>query len=178
MKIFIGCSASKDISNIYFEKIEILLNKILKENDLVFGACNSGLMEISHKIAKKNNREIIGVCPKRYKDDFKDLSCNTEIITKNITERIDKLIIESDLLLFLPGGIGTINELFTAIECKRCHEFDKPIVIYNLNGFYDKILEFLDKIYEEKFARIIDKELYFISSNEKEIIKYIKNNKR
>ena len=64
---------------------------------------------------------------------------------------------------------------FTAIELKRCHEYDKPIVIYNLNGFYDKLLIFLEKLYDEKFARIIDKKLYLVSDKIDSILNYINN---
>ena len=174
MKIFVGCSASKDIPDFYFKKIEKLLNKILKENDLVFGGCDSGLMGIAYNIAKKNKRKVIGICPDIYKHDFKSLECDLELVTKNIAERTNELILQADIVLILPGGIGSINELFTAIECKRCHEFNKKIIIYNLNGYYDKLLEFLDKIYEEKFARVIDKELYFVTNKEQEIIEFMK----
>ena len=48
-----------------------------------------------------------------------------------IIDRTDGLIRESDVLLFLPGGFGSVYELFTAIESKRCHEHDRSIIIYN-----------------------------------------------
>ena len=175
MKLFIGCSASKDILKEYFEECSKFLNILMKENDLVFGACKSGLMELVYDITKKNNNKVIGICPDVYKHDFNILECDSEIITKNISERTNSLIKESDALIFLPGGIGTINELFTAIELKRCHEYDKPIVIYNLNGFYDDLLSFLEKLYNEKFARIIDKELYLVSDEIDVILNYINN---
>lgn len=175
MKLFIACSASRDIPKEYFTLCKNFLNELMKDNDLVFGACKSGLMEIAYEITKKYNGRVIGICPDRYKHDFKTLDCNSQIITETISERTNALITESDALIFLPGGIGTINELFTAIECKRCHEFDKPIIIYNPNGFYNKMFEFLEQIYEEKFARIIDKELYLVSESSEEILNYINN---
>lgn len=175
MKLFVACSASRDIPNEYFTDCSNFLTKLMKDNDLVFGACKSGLMELVYDITKENKNKVIGICPDIYKHDFKELECDVEIITENISERTNNLIKESDALIFLPGGIGTINELFTAIELKRCHEFDKPIVIYNLNGFYDKLLVFLEKLYNEKFARIIDKDLYLVSDNLESILNYINN---
>ena len=56
------------------------------------------------------------------------------------------------MLLFLPGGIGTLYELITAIEMKRSKEFDKPIVIYNETGFFNELLTMLDKVYAKKFT--------------------------
>ncbi len=175
MKIFIGCSASDNIKKEYFDSCKLLLEEVFsKDNDLVFGACNSGLMGLAYETAKKHERAVIGVCPEAYKEDFKSLDCIEEIITKSIEERTRSAIDNSDASIFLPGGIGTIYELFAAIECKRCHEFDKPIVIFNSNGYFDKLLEFLEKIYEEKFALIKAKDNYFVSDSIPEILNYIK----
>lgn len=139
MKLFIGCSSSNDIPTEYFNDCKVLLEELMKENDLVFGACNSGLMGLAYNTTLKANGNITGVCPEAYKDDFKTLKCDTEITTKSVSERTDSVISSSDALIFLPGGIGTIYELFTVIESKRCHEFNKPIVIFIVKSF-DKTL--------------------------------------
>ncbi len=177
MKLFIGCSSSNDIPNMYFDDCKELLNVLLKDHDLIFGTAHSGLMGLSHDIALDHHREITGICPEIYQDDFKKLKCSVEITTKNIEERTSQLINKSDALLFLPGGIGTIDELFTAIDRKRCHEFDKPIIIYNSNGYFNLLLEFMDKLYQEHFSPLIDQSSYFVSDSIPEIIEYINRNK-
>ena len=58
----------------------------------------------------------------------------------------------SDVLLFLPGGVGTIYELISAIEMKRSKEFDKPIIVYNETGFFDEMMQMLDKVYQRNFT--------------------------
>lgn len=179
MKIFVGCSSSNDIPNQYREDCKLLLNDLFeRDNDLVFGACNSGIMGDSYNGALKNNRDIIGICPEAYKDDFKELKCTSEITTKTVSERTDSLINESEVLLFLPGGIGTIYELFTSIESKRCHEHDRAIIIYNSCNCYDELFVFLDKLYGESFTNDYVKQNYFISSSKEEIISYINTMKR
>lgn len=178
MKLFIGCSSSNDISTEYFEDCKVLLEELMKENDLVFGACNSGLMGLAYNTTLKANGDITGICPEAYKDDFKTLKCDTEITTKSVSERTDSVISSSDALIFLPGGIGTIYELFTAIESKRCHEFDKPIVVYNSNGYFDKLLEFMDKVYSEKFSGFKDKRNYLVTDSISSILYYINNYKK
>ncbi len=178
MKLFIGCSSSNDIPTEYFNDCKVLLEELMKENDLVFGACNSGLMGLAYNTTLKANGNITGICPEAYKDDFKTLKCDTEITTKSVSERTDSVISSSDALIFLPGGIGTIYELFTAIESKRCHEFNKPIVIYNSNGYFDKLLEFMDKVYSEKFSGFKDKRNYLVTDSISSILYYINNYKR
>lgn len=175
MKIFIGCSSRNDIPEIYFNDCNNFLNELFKDNDLVFGAFYGGLMGLSHDITLNNKNEVIGVCPESYKHDFSNLKCTEEIVTKSINKRTEKAFEICDAILFLPGGIGTIYELFVALECKRNHEFDKPIIIYNCNGFFDKLLDFMEVIYNEKFAYLKDKELYLVSNDIDEIKKYINN---
>lgn len=178
MKLFIGCSSNNDIPTEYFNDCKVLLEELMKENDLVFGACNSGLMGLAYNTTLKANGNITGICPEAYKDDFKTLKCDTEITTKSVSERTDSVISSSDALIFLPGGIGTIYELFTAIESKRCHEFNKPIVIYNSNGYFDKLLEFMDKVYSEKFSGFKDKRNYLVTDSISSILYYINNYKK
>ena len=153
MKIGVFASSSNNLDNKYLESSESLLNHIFKrDNDLVFGAMNSGIMGIAYRIAKQNNLKVTGIAPEIYKDDFKQLNCDIEILTKDINSRTTAFINNSDILLFLPGGAGTLCELTTAIEMKRSKEFNKPIIIYNETGFYDELLQMLNKIYSKKFT--------------------------
>lgn len=174
-KLFVGCSSSDDIPKEYIDDCRILLEELFAlDYDLVFGACSRGLMGLSYNVALNNYRDVIGISPEVYKEDLNDIKC-TGILTKTISDRTDKLIELCDVIVFLPGGIGTIYELFTAIECKRNHEFNKPIIIYNSNGFFDKLLDFMEKVYSEKFSKRTDKNNYVVSSSIPEIISYIHN---
>ena len=173
MKIFIGCSSSNDINNNYFNECKKLLEKIIPNNELVFGAYNNGIMGLAYDIAIKNSSNIIGICNEIYKDDLLKLKCNEKVITDTIANRIDILINKSDILIFLPGGIGTLAELFTAIDSRRNNELNKPIIIFNIDGFYDKLLTFMNKVYEEKFAKQTDKNTYLVTNDINEIIKII-----
>ena len=153
MNIAVCCSSSNDIGKRYLESSKILLQQIFKSNnDLVFGAMNSGIMGIAYKTAKQNNRKVIGIAPEIYKDDFKELDCDKEILTKNVNDRTAALMDNSDVLMFLPGGVGTLYELMTAIEMKRSREMDKPIILCNDTGFFDEIIHMLDKMYEQNFT--------------------------
>ena len=177
MKLFIGCSSSNDIPKDYLSDCENYLNVLLKDNDVVFGACNSGLMGLSYNIAKKNDNKVTGICPVSYKDDLLSLDCDEERLTDSISDRTDKVIECADALVFLPGGIGTIYELFTAIESKRSHEFDKPIVIYNSNHYFDKLLEFLETMYDQRFTATKVKDCYYVSSSPEDTLEYLNNYK-
>ena len=170
MKLFIGCASSEDIPEYYYKDCEELLEKILVNNDLIYGAYNKGIMNIAYKIAKKNNRHITGITPREYTDDVSKIDMDETIIVNNIEERTYELLVRSDMIIFLPGGIGTINEIFSAIDMKRCGELDKPIIIYNSNHYFDKLLVFLDKLYGDKFSPINDSKCYKVCNNLNDII--------
>lgn len=174
MNLFIGSSSIETIPQKYLTDCEIYLEKLFQENnDLVFGAYNYGIMNLSYENALKYNRKITSIVPELYKDDLKELTSTHEIITKNTPERTNALFQKSDALIFLPGGIGTIYELFAAIECKRNHEFNKPIIIYNSCNFFNELLTLLEKLYQEKFIKENVKQHYHISSNAKDTLEYI-----
>ena len=141
MRGFVGWSASDYIPKKYFDDCRLFLDELFKNQyDLVYGACNEGIMGLSYNIASNYNREILGIYPDCYKDKSENIRCN-KIFRETISDRTNELFKESDVLLFLPGGIGTIYELFCAIEYKRALEFNKPIIIYNSCGYFDKMLD-------------------------------------
>lgn len=178
MKLLICCSSREEIPHKYFTNCEAYLEELFQlDNTLVFGAYNQGLMKSSYEIALKHNKQVIGINPKIFESAFQDLNCNKEIITDTIHERTAKLIEESDALIFMPGGVGTIYELFTAIESKRSGEFNKPIIIYNSNNYFDKLLSFMETMYEENFTSPSVKECYHISASAKDTIEYLNNYK-
>ena len=174
MKIFVGCSSSNNIPDMYLESAKEFLSELFKRNhSLIFGANNNVIMGIAYDCALENEREIIGICPQLYKHDFEKLNCSKEIVTKTVGERTENLMQEADVLLFLPGGIGTVYELFTAIESKRSHEFDKPIIVYNCNNYFDKLFEFLNKVYGESFTAEKVSNSYIVFDSRDELIGYI-----
>lgn len=173
MKLFIGCSSRNDIPSKYYDYCKEFLEELFKEGyDLVFGACNKGLMSLAYNTAISNGSEIIGVYPDAYMDEAIGLNC-LGISVKTVNDRTDKVIEQSDALIFLPGGIGTVYELFTAIESKRAYEHNKPIIIYNCCGFYDNLFLQLEKMYDEKFTSIEDKNYYYVCNDTNDVIKYL-----
>ena len=175
MKLFIGCSSRSNIPKKYYGYCKEFLLKLFKDgHDLVFGACGKGLMGLAYNVALEQNRDIIGIYPEVYKEEIDGLQC-LGIAVETVSERTDEVIKQSDALIFLPGGIGTVYELFTAIESKRAKEHDKPIIIYNCCGFFDNIMLQLDKMYDEKFISIEDDGCFYVCSNMEGVMKYLSN---
>ena len=104
--------------------------------------------------------------------------CDKTFVTEDILGRTGMLIKEADALIFMPGGIGTILELMSAIDMKRNGEFDKPIIIYNSYNFFDELFIFLNRIYNERFSSINVRDCYYFTSDAKDTLSYIKNYKK
>ena len=151
---FVGCSSTEKVTDNSFIDSAINLGTILSNNNygLVFGACNHGLMGHVYRTMKNNNSSIIGVAPTLYKDDFKTLQCDEEYDVDTTNERINLMINKSDIIIFLAGGTGTLEEIIVAIEMKRRKEIDKPIIIYDEKGFYLPLVEQLSSMERYKFS--------------------------
>lgn len=174
MKLFIGCSSCDKLDKIYYDNCSKYLEELfVQENDLVFGAYNKGLMKLAYEKAKKYKRNIIGITPEIFKNDAMKLDYTNLIVTDSISRRTEKLIEESDALIFLPGGVGTIYELFTTLESKRSGEFDKPIIIYNCNNFFDDVLKIIEDSIKNNFTKEEVKNCFYIVRSAKETIEYL-----
>ncbi len=161
MNIFIGCSSREEIDEKYFEESKNLINKISKNNNLVFGVSSHGLMNLTYEIFKKNKRKIIGITNESYIEEFKKVPCDEEYVIYSTLDRTKKVIELSDIFLFLPGGLGTYAEIFHIFEELRTYNINKKIIIYNLNNYYNKVIDILKKITKENFM-------------DKELLKYVK----
>lgn len=173
MKIFISCSSSDEISDEYKIVSKYLINEISKNNDLVFGCANSGLMGLCYNTFLNNKRKIYGVCNEIYIDNLKELDIN-EIKYAKCLEEANKLLGElSDIILILPGAFGTLCELMDLLEEKRVGIHEKDIIIFNINGYYNELFSMFDKINKKVSKRYDYTKLCKIFTTSDEIIDYV-----
>lgn len=171
MKIFIGCSASNDIDNIYKEECQTLAHLLAQNHDLVFGGGEEGMTGILYETFKKNNRKIINCSVKAYANNFQTKGCLEAKTTNTVNERTDVLIKESDVILFLPGGVGTIYEFFSVLEEKRTNHIPQPMIIYDPWDYFNELKKLLERIYQESFTSREVSNLYQFITTKEELIK-------
>ena len=144
--------------------------------DMVYGGSSLGLMWACAKRAKQNGSQLIGVMPEKLHNmGVYTESCVELYITPCMRSRKAKMDEISDAVVAMPGGFGTLEELSEMIVQKQLGYNNKPIVILNTNGFYNKLLEFFDEIVVQKFANVKSRNLYFVAETPKEAIEYLKN---
>ena len=128
---------------------------------LVFGSGRDGMMgAVSHALISAGG-ESIGVTPQFFIDAEETRDDLTElIVTPDMHTRRYKMIELGDAFIALPGGTGTLDEITEVIALKRLGKLgniEKPIMIYNVNGYYDRLFEFFDEMSGSDFCRSEDR---------------------
>ncbi|MDO5557266.1 MAG: TIGR00730 family Rossman fold protein [Clostridia bacterium] len=175
MNIFVASSSRETKNEIYNEAAEKIGNFIVKgKHNYVFGGCKFGLMKKIYSIVNEGkDSKIIIAMAEAYKEELEDINFDEVTLFDNVNERKNGLIDVSDILIFITGGIGTLDELFTAIEMKRSKVHDKPIIIVNVDNYFECLIEMLEKIYKEGFADNENRKLYYIANTIEEAIEKI-----
>lgn len=121
---------------------------------LVYGAARIGVMGAVAKGALDQHGKVIGVIPGflKKKEVF-HTGLSELVITDTMHQRKLKMHELSDAVIALPGGFGTLEELFEMITWAQLGLHQKPIGILNINGFYDDLLRMLEKMVEQGFLR-------------------------
>lgn len=159
MKIAVFCSANKNIDPDFFMMTEEM-GKWMAENghDLVFGGCNSGLMDCIGKAVKTNGGRTIP-----------DL--DIEIPCDNLSDRKDLMLAQSDLFVALPGGIGTLDEIFTIAASHTIGYHHKMVILYNMKGFWNSTIALLDDMAEKGVIRGNWRDVIEVADNLEELAK-------
>lgn len=177
MNIFVGCSSMSEIEDKYKESAIGLIKEISKIPNihLVIGTAHDeeGLMGICYQEFRKNKKQVTGVSLKQYQD-LKPLQMEQIISVETTMDRTKELYKQSDIFLFLPGGIGTYSELLSFMSEVVEKEEDKLIIIYNKDFFYTPIIKELYYLYKKGFISKNINEYCKIESESMQILEIIK----
>ena len=153
MKICLYGSGSREIDEIYTDEAYRLGCRMAKEgHTLVFGGGDTGMMGACAKGVHDTGGTSLGIAPEWMKD-FEPLceKCSEFIYVNSMDERKKKFLDNSDAFIISPGGIGTLDEFFEIITLRKLKQHDKEIIIFNINHFFDKMLEMMDEMNEKGF---------------------------
>lgn len=182
MKICLFGAASSRIDEIYINEVE-RLGKTLAErgHSLVFGAGGTGVMGAAARGIKSVGGEVVGVIPYFFRDEAVELiyeECDDIIYTESMHERKKVMEDRAEAFIITPGGIGTFEEFFEVLTLKQLGRHDKPIAIYNINGYFDGLMNMLDVSISERFLNKECRSLYRFSSDPDELFDYIESEER
>ena len=179
MKICVYGAASSLIDNSYIEAGKELGRKMVERgHGLVFGGGSHGMMgAVVDGVAEKSGYSL-GIIPKFFEEAGSEISannCTDYIYTETMRERKRELEENSNAFIVTPGGIGTLDEFFEILTLKQLGRHNKPIVIYNINRFFDEVDAMMDKSIEKQFITNDCKELYSIFDHIDDMLHYLEN---
>ncbi len=189
-KICVFCSARHGSQSI-FEEVAEKCGELIGKNghELVYGGSSQGLMGITAKAAAKNGAKVIGIFPTplapRDKDlyhlennqemQYETLNTNMDeaLFVNNMFERKEKMFSISDVFITLPGGFGTIDEFFEVFTIKHLGWHHKEIILVNTNGYWNEMIEMINKVIAVNFALEGCIELFKVVNTPEEAFEHI-----
>lgn len=143
--VAVFCAASEEIDPLYNSaaaEVGTMIGRI--GASLVYGGARFGLMEATAKAAKASGAKVVGVVPMILEERDRVSSLIDEKINcRNLSDRKDIMLERSDILVALPGGIGTLDEIFHVMAAATIGYHGKKVVLYNVNGYWNPLVEML-----------------------------------
>ena len=176
-KIVVFFGSSIGFNPIYKKVAVDLGNYFVKNNiTLVYGGGKIGMMGAMAETMVQQNGNVIGVIPDLLRHEEVIHSSVTDMkVTKTMSER--KVIMSQlvDGYITLPGGFGTLDELFEALTLQQLHIEQKPVGLLNVNGFFDATLQQLDKMVEEGFLKPNNRKLLLVDDTIEGLMQQMNN---
>lgn len=176
-KVCVYCASSRKVDAVYFKAAE-KLGKTLSENniEIVYGGGAVGLMGKMADAALNSGGKVVGIIPEFMFDlEWGHQKITELVVVQDMHERKTRMVEGVDAVIALPGGCGTLEELLEAITWKRLGILFTPIVIVNVNGFYDHLIQFFDRIIQENFMDERHRKMWSVVSHPEEVIAAIKS---
>jgi uncharacterized protein (TIGR00730 family) len=175
MKIGIFCSANDSIDPEFFRLTEELGTWMGRSgHDLVFGGCNLGLMECIARSVHDAGGHTIGMIPTMLEkhgrvSDYVDVN----VACSDLSDRKQLMMAQADIFIALPGGVGTLDEIFTVAASHTIGYHSKRVVLYNMKGFWDSTIALLDDMQQRGVIRGKWSDFIAVANDFESLINYI-----
>ena len=153
MRICVYCASSEHCDRVYHDAATALGRALAEAScTIVYGGGAVGLMGALADGALEAGGEVIGIIPRFMTEvEWQHPGVANLEVVEDMRERKHRLLTGSDAVIALPGGSGTLEELFEAITLKRLGLYFNPIVLLNTRDFYTPLQTFMDKVIGERF---------------------------
>lgn len=153
MNICVYCSASDQIAPQFFEVARELGSLIARRGDtLVYGGASVGLMGCVAEAVQADGGHVVGVIPERLvAREIAYKHADELLVTADMRERKAAMENRADAFFALPGGLGTLEEITEIMNLRKLGYTDKPLVLLNIDGFYDPLVVLLDHMIKGRF---------------------------
>ena len=175
--VTVYCSSSSKLAAAH-NQAAAALGRAIGESGwkLVYGGNNVGMMGIVADAVRDAGGKVVGVTPQLFVDKgIADELCDELIVTSGMRDRKAAMEERGDAFIALPGGLGTFEEIFEIICGKVLGYHNKPIVLLNVEGYYDPLLAMIEHGVQQNFIKASARELYFVASTVTEAVEHIRS---
>ncbi len=174
-RICVFCGSSTGTERGYLEAAEETGRMLSREGlSLVYGGGDAGLMGAVSRAHGEGTGKTIGIIPKALQDKVPHREKVELHVVEDMHQRKAMMYDMSDGFIALPGGIGTIEELFEAFTWNQLGYMDKPLGLLNTKGYYDDLISFLDGMVERGFLKKAHRERLAVSHDPAELLSLMK----
>ncbi|HEY8751949.1 MAG TPA: TIGR00730 family Rossman fold protein [Tepidisphaeraceae bacterium] len=173
--ITVYCSSSTHVDHIYTSMAAELGAAIAQQGwQLVYGGNRIGCMGALADAAREAGGKVIGITPQLLVDEgIADEHCDELVVTAGMRERKALLEQRADAFVTLPGGLGTLEEVFEIIVGRMLGYHSKPIVLLNVAGYFDPLLAMIEHGIEQHFIRAEARDAYFVANDVAGTMQYL-----
>lgn len=133
---------------------------------LVYGGARAGMMERLAQTVRDNGGRVIGIVPQVLVDRGRVSDLNdTVFYTADLQDRKSTFMREAEAFIVLPGGIGTLDELFTVLAARMLEGLDRPVMLYNADGTFSKLISVIEDLRTAGFISQANSELFSVITN-------------
>ncbi len=173
--VTVFCASSPKVKQDYLKEATRLAEELVQANcRIVYGGGAVGLMGALANRALELNGQVRGIIPHFMVEvEWEHKGVSDMIHVDDMAERKKLLVNGSDAIVVLAGGIGTLEELFEVLSLKKLGQITQPIVLVNTGGFFNPLIEMLDKLIEEQFMRPEHQQLWHVVDSSADVCKAI-----
>lgn len=173
--ICVYCSSSNAVDPSYFELARALGAAIARRgHTLVFGGVEMGLMGELARGARAGGGHIVGVVPEIGRDNPYVFDADEVVYTPDLRARKQVMDKRADHFVALPGGFGTLDEVFEMLALKQLTFHQRPIVLLDHRGYYRPLVDLLEHMFREGFASAEHhRQLYGVVATVEQLFEYL-----
>lgn len=178
MNICVYCGSSSG-NNKSVKEHAILLGEMMcqREHNLVYGGASRGIMGILADSVIQNGGEVVGVIPKNlFKREVAHQGITKLITVDGMHQRKSIMADRADAFLALPGGFGTLEELFEIITWNQIGIINKPVVVYNLDGYFDSLIRMIDHAVDTGFIKPKNRKILQVAETLEDCLEFCEQN--
>lgn len=177
MKIAVFCGSSRGIDERFADAAEVFGQYMASQGiDLVFGGGKVGLMGVVADAVLAGGREVYGVIPESLRDrELAHQGLTRLDVVASMHERKALMADMADAFVALPGGPGTMDEIFEAWTWGQLGYHNKPCAFYNVNGYYDELLAFILKMSGAGFLKPEYADMLIVEQQPEALVSALKN---